>query len=310
MGHTRSITTQADDAPRADDTPIYYETHMHTTLCQHAVGEPEEYAAVAVQRGLKGIIVTCHNPLPNGLEASTRMRVDQFDEYLQLVRRAKEAMKGAADVRLGLECDYMPGLEPWLEAQLSSAPFDYVLGSVHPHLKVYRSAFWGGDPEEYQRTYFGHLADAAETGLFDTLAHPDLVKILTASSWSLERIIDHVRSCLDRIAATGCALELNTSGLNKALAEMNPGDALLREARLRDIPIVIGGDAHVPERVGDRFEQALGALERAGYQQVGLVLGRKRTELSIDRVKRSLRVADEQPSLAGIGNADRARRGA
>src|SRR5688572_14464835 len=127
MASPRSNTTSAAGAgSRA--TRLYYETHMHTKLCHHAIGEPEEYAAEAVRKGLKGIIVTCHNPLPNGLEAGTRMAVGDFADYLELVGRAKEAMAGVADVRLGLECDYLPGLEGWLEEQLRSARFDYVLG--------------------------------------------------------------------------------------------------------------------------------------------------------------------------------------
>ena len=41
---------------------MLYEMHMHTPLCKHAIGEPEEYAAMAERRGLAGIAVTCHNP--------------------------------------------------------------------------------------------------------------------------------------------------------------------------------------------------------------------------------------------------------
>lgn len=261
---------------------------MHTPLCHHAVGEPEEYAAEAVRKGLKGIIVTCHNPLPNGMEAGTRMRVNQFDDYLERVSLAREAMVGVADVRLGLECDYLPGLEGWLETQLASARFDYVIGSVHPHLGIFRDKYWSGDPVSYQKIYFERLADAAETGLFDTIAHPDLVKNVTASAWNLKRILEPVRSCLDRIAASGCALELNTSGLNKRVAEMNPGPEILREAQMRGIPVVIGGDAHSPERVGDRFAEALDELTSAGYHSVSLFLGREKSEHLIDDVRRSL----------------------
>ena len=46
--------------------PLLYEMHMHTPLCKHAQGAPEEYAAVAQQRGLQGIVVTCHNPTDDG----------------------------------------------------------------------------------------------------------------------------------------------------------------------------------------------------------------------------------------------------
>ncbi len=282
------MTTSRPPTAKDGAAKLYYETHMHTPFCQHAEGEPEVYAAVAATKGLKGVIVTCHNPVPGGFGATTRMRLDQFDAYLALVERARVAMSGVADVRLGLECDYMPGMEDWLERQLSSAPFDYVLGSVHPHLAEYREVYWTGDALAYQRLYFDHLARAAETGLFDTLAHPDLVKNVTARSWDLSRLIDDVRVALDRIAATGCALELNTSGLSKAVPEMNPGPEILREAALRGIPIVIGGDAHLPSRVGDRFGEALDALEGAGYDEVSLFLGRVRATHAISEIRASL----------------------
>ena len=68
------------------------------------------------------------------------------------------------DVRLGLEADYFAGYEAWLETQLSSADFHYVLGSVHPQIPEFRQAYWTGDPVEFQRTYFQKLAEAAETG--------------------------------------------------------------------------------------------------------------------------------------------------
>ena len=52
--------------------PLLYESHSHTPLCKHARGEPEEYAAVAEARGLKGIIFTCHCPLPDGISHGFR----------------------------------------------------------------------------------------------------------------------------------------------------------------------------------------------------------------------------------------------
>src|SRR5262245_57678986 len=113
-------------------TRLLYETHSHTPLCKHAVGQPEEYAAIAAERGLNGILVTCHNPMPDGFSADVRMSVDELDEYVDLVARARDVWQGRVDVRLGLEADYFAGYEPWLEKQLSSCDFHYVLGSVHP----------------------------------------------------------------------------------------------------------------------------------------------------------------------------------
>jgi histidinol-phosphatase (PHP family) len=268
--------------------PILYETHMHTPLCRHATGEPEEYAAVAIERGLRGVIVTCHNPMPDGYAQSSRMYAEQFEEYLALVQRARDRMAGRTDVRLGLECDYIPGAEPWLERQLASAEFHYVLGSIHPHVNEYRTLYWTGDAEAYQRLYFEHLAQAAETGLFDCLSHPDLVKNVNPEAWRPEVLMEHMGAYLDRIAATGVAMELNTSGVHKVVREMNPGVPILRQMHARGIPVVVGADAHVPERVGESFAVALGMLAEVGYEHVSLFLDRRRQEIAIDAAQKSL----------------------
>jgi histidinol-phosphatase (PHP family) len=270
--------------------PILYESHMHTPLCRHAVGEPEEYAAVAEQRGLKGIIVTCHNPLPDGLAQGSRMYMEQWWEYQVLVNRAREKWARRIDVRLGLEADYLPGLEPFLREQLASAEFNHVLGSVHPQIKEYKERYYNGDKVRYQLQYFDHLAQAAETLLFDTLAHPDLVKNVFPDHWKPKRIWTEIKRALDRIAATGTAMELNTSGLNKAIPEMNPSLQILAEMQQRDIPVVIGADAHVPERVAANYEDALDMLESVGYTEINFFLERKRQTVSIEAARASLQV--------------------
>jgi histidinol-phosphatase (PHP family) len=267
---------------------MLYEMHMHTPLCRHAEGLPGEYAAVAEKRGLRGIVVTCHNPLPGGMAQATRMLPEEWPGYLQMVEEARAAWAGRVDVRLGLECDWLPGLNDFLDKQLASAHFHHVLGSVHPQLPEYRQMYWKGRSLEYFKLYYTHLAAAAESRLFDTLAHPDLVKNVLPTKWRPERILSHVRHCLDRIAATGVAMELNTSGRYKPVPEFNPGQWMLRQMQERRIPCVIGADAHQPGRVGDLFVEALDALEQAGYTHVSYFLDRRRRDVPIESARSSL----------------------
>ena len=268
--------------------PVLYEMHMHTPLCKHAVGEPEEYAAVAQQRGLQGIVVTCHNPTDNGWSPQVRMSVAEFDDYVAMIERARQTWAGRVDVRLGIESDYVPGMEQWLEKFHNMAEFNHVLGSVHPQLAQYQERYLDGNYETFQRTYFEHLALAAESGLFDTLAHPDLVKNIAPDDWNLDRVLDTIHSSLDRIAAAGTAMELNTSGLNKNIAEMNPSAAILQEMQRRNIPVVIGADAHNPQRVSANFIDALDTLDTVGYTHVSLFLNRERKEIPLTQARDSL----------------------
>lgn len=272
---------------------LLYDTHMHTPLCKHATGDPAAYAAAAEKQGLTGIIITCHNPGPDKhFSASVRMAPEELDDYVALVDQARQAWAGRVDVRLGLECDYIPGMEPFLAQLLQKADFQYVLGSVHPQLPYYREIYDHGDAQTFYETYFSHLAQAAETGLFDALAHPDLVKNVYHTQWAVEKVREAMCASLDRIAQTGVALELNTSGLQKTIREMNPNPTMLAEMRARLIPVVVGSDAHVPQRVGADFDQAFTLLEDAGYTEASLFLQRQRQTIPISTARACLNGRD------------------
>ncbi|PID86984.1 MAG: histidinol-phosphatase [Chloroflexi bacterium] len=269
--------------------PILYDSHMHTPLCKHAKGEPEAYAMIAEKRNLKGIIITCHNPGPTpDFSAQVRMSMNQLDDYIAMVERARQTWAGRVDVRLGLECDYIPGLEPFLETLLRQADFHHILGSIHPSLNYYKNTFMKGDDFAFQQLYFEHLAQSAESGLFDTLSHPDLVKNMFPATWQVDSLLDDIRRSLDRIAKTDAAMELNTSGLNKRIREMNPNPTMLAEMQQRGIPVVLGSDSHEPGRVAANFEDALTLLESVGYTHVSFFLNRERQEVEIDKARSSL----------------------
>ncbi len=268
---------------------LLYDTHMHTPLCKHASGEPEAYAEQAARKGLKGVIFTCHSPMNIPYSAHLRMDITQFDQYMSMVERARLAYEGHVDVRLGLESDYFPGAEAWLTELHARAPFDYLLGSVHPQMVEYQRWYFNEDAQAFYRTYYEHLAMAAETGLFDCISHPDVIKFVHPNQFKPEPIMDTIAQTLDRIKAAGTAMELNTSGLNKSPYEMYPSNTILTEIVKRDIPIVVGSDAHEPKRVGADFDKAFDALESLGVQHIHFFLNRTRQAVSISDARASLR---------------------
>lgn len=270
---------------------LFYDSHMHTPLCKHAWGEPEEYAQQAIKAGLKGIIFTCHAPMPNGFWPTVRMAESEFETYVALVQRAAAAYKGKLHVCLGIESEWFPGYEDYIRELHQRVEFDYVLGAVHWQAKEYLAKFESGTIENFRRIYFDHLAKSAESGLYDCLAHPDLVKNYHPDSWCFAIIKNSVAASLDRIAATGVAMELNTSGLNKSYSEMNPGNEMLRMMAERKIPIVVGSDAHRAQRVGEHFVTALNNLTEAGYEHVSYFQKRQRIDLKISDVLASLKKA-------------------
>ena len=272
----------------------FYDSHMHTTLCKHARGPLANYAAQAQRAGLKGITITCHSPMPFGWNPKARMTIKQLPEYVDLVKAVRAEYAGRVDVRLGMESDYLPGFETWLDALHKRYEFSYILGSVHPQTDEYRALYLDGATRlEYETSYFQNLANAAECGLFDCLSHPDIVKIVHPAQYQVSDHLDTIRRSLDRIARAGTAMELNTSGLHKPYREMNPGPEILAEMALRNIPVVLGSDSHDAHRVGANFGKALALLQNAGYDRVSFFIDRLRHELPISEVF----LAELQPRL-------------
>ena len=267
--------------------PLLFESHCHTPLCRHSVGEPQAYARAALERNLAGINITCHGPTPR--EWGHCMKSFEWPEYLRICQHARDEYAGRIEVKTGIECDFLPSLARYWRDFLSRNELSHVLGSVHPQVDEYRRQYWNGDAFDYQKKYFELLVQSAETGLFDTLSHPDLVKNTVADDWDLERIFPHIEKSLDRIAATGVCMELNTSGRNKKISEMNPAPAILRAMNARGIRIVLGADAHVPERVAEGYEDALDLLSACGFTHVSFFVDRIRRDVAIVEARASLK---------------------
>ena len=274
-----------------DSQPVYFDSHMHTPLCKHARGEPEEYAEWAMKRGLKGIVFTCHCPMPDDFWPRVRMEMGEIDDYVAMVQRARDAFAGELDIRLGMESEFFPGTEAWIDKLHASYDFHHCLGSVHYFSPEYVERFWKGDLDAFHLQYFDHIAESAETGLYDTLSHPDIVKNEEPDMWNFEVLRETIAKTLDRVAETGTAMELNTSGLRKRFPETNPGPQMLAMMRERDIPVVMGSDSHTPERVGWDFDVGLSQLLDAGYTHVSYFSHRERREVPIAEVQASLKEA-------------------
>jgi histidinol-phosphatase (PHP family) len=273
---------------------------MHTPLCKHAAGEPEEYAEQALKRGLAGIVFTCHSPMPRGFWPSVRMSESELETYIEMIERCRKRFEGRLEIRLGMETDYFPGFEKWAESLHQRAPFHYCLGSVHFQGPEYQEKFEGWNHFEFHRSYWRNLAASAETGLFDCLAHPDLIKNHRSKPWNFAEWNEDVVAALDRIAKTGVCMELNTSGMNKHYPEMNPGPAMLRMMHERGIRVVLGSDSHSPRRVGDQFVNALETMQKVGYTEVSVFHNRKRIDLPIPTVLPQLIAATQQPDDLGL----------
>jgi histidinol-phosphatase (PHP family) len=246
--------------------------HMHTPLCRHAVGEPAEYVAAAADAGVDEICFTCHCPMPEWFDQWPRMRREELPEYVAMVRAVQGG--GPVSVRLGIEGDYFPGTEAYVREMLAEYPFDFVLGSVHILNPQYQERLAGLSRPERVDLYYRELAAAAATGLFDSISHPDLVKLQARFDPR-----DHepaIRGALAAIRGAGICMEINTSGLRRPVAEIYPSDTIVRWAVEEDVPFTYGSDAHDPRDVGAAWEEVRRRLLELGVSHLHRFEARRR----------------------------------
>jgi histidinol-phosphatase (PHP family) len=253
--------------------------HMHTPLCQHATGEPVDYAAKAVDLGLKEIGFSDHSPMQRDDFDNWRMRLDQLDEYVGKVRIAQQRFPNLT-IKLALEVDYIPGHEGWIRDLAARHPWDYFIGSVH-----YVSESWDldnpqklskwreRDPFEVWSVYFERLTKAAESGLFEIIGHADLAKKFCF--YPTRDCTALFETFLAAARKTDTAIELNTAGLRKDCKEIYPSPRILSLAQEMGVAITFGSDAHAPGEVGADFSQAIALARSVGYTEARRFTRRK-----------------------------------
>jgi histidinol-phosphatase (PHP family) len=204
-----------------------------------------------------------------------RNAVDDLDEYCAFVR-------GETDLKLGIEADFVAGREDRMANLLDARDWDYVVGSVHflrdSAVDMDEWDVWtSGDPEKIWRQYFETLGEAARTGMYDILAHPDLVKVWGKArprpDGDLRRFYD---LAMEGIAESGVAIEVSTAGLRKPVGEIYPARAFLEMCLEAGRPVALSSDAHVPDQLGYGYDQALEFLGALGVTEIADFTRRER----------------------------------
>lgn len=188
--------------------------------------------------------------------------------YCDAIAAAREE---GLPVLLGVEMDWLADRRAEIAAFLEGRPFDVVLGSVH---FLHGHAIDDPEdprperltPERLWADYLEHLVNAAESGLYDVMSHPDLPKVFgRRMPPALDGLLD---DAVAAIAATGVAIECSSAGLRKPIGELYPEPGLLARFARAGVPATLSSDAHAPEDVARDYPTAVAALRGAGYETI------------------------------------------
>ena len=265
-------------------------TDYHLHLRPDEIGTAEEYfteenvaryLAAAEEHGIDELGVSEHvYRFEQALEVWTHpywegQARDDLNAYCEFVR--------TTPLRLGIECDFVPGSEDRI-ANLLERDFDYVIGSVHylgadGALDDQRYDVWESiaDADELWSTYFRWQAELARSGLYDVVSHPDLVKM-----WGSDRPAPqrdprfHYEPLVEAIGESGIAVEVSTAGLRKPAGEIYPSRALAEMCVEVGADFALSSDAHSPDQVGYAYDDAIEFLGSLGVERICVFEGRER----------------------------------
>lgn len=245
--------------------------HVHSVLSHHGAGTLSDMVDAAKGLGIRVLGFTEHAPLP--FDREHRLTKSEARAYLADIRRLAR-QESSMTILAGLEVDWHPDHETYLNNLLGTLEYDFALGSVHYFQTGSNLAsIW--DYESFGdstllSSYVDAVRGACMSGLFDAIAHPDAP--LRAGI-----PVDELRNALRPILHLMPAYEANSAGFTKtryhqSLHRMVPGpsfpDLRLAAEASRLVPIVVGSDAHQPELLGQGIRQLLAALAAEGVRDV------------------------------------------
>lgn len=228
-----------------------------------------------------------HSPLPPGYECplySNTLEKD-FPLYIEEVYKLR-TRKNATRALLGIELDWLPSSRAWTKSLLSLANFDYVLGSLHflDGESISQARKWTEDmpvAAKYERfcAYFAEMRGMVASGLIQTAAHPDYIKLRVwrdFKNWlALPEAREIIKLTLASMAAKGVAMEVNSAGLRQHFREPYPAPEIMKLAREAGVLIQFGSDSHRPEDIGANFAYLRDYAKSFGFNESVVYVDKK-----------------------------------
>lgn len=242
--------------------------HTHLAYCNHAVGYSEDYVKEAIKNNFEILGITDHAPINDDFMTKEEyennwchqnMKLKNIPIYLDDVAKAKEKYKNQIKVLVGFEAEFLPKQIDFYKFLREKV--DYLNLGVHYFLDKNNKVINSYSGIDYTNVleYARAAVLGMESGLFNTLVHPDLFmfdyKNINGERKFDEAAIKASRIIIEAAIKNDVYLEVNANGLkNSVIFGKDPNNWLypyhefweLVKKDYCNAHIIIGADAHDP----------------------------------------------------------------
>lgn len=253
--------------------------HTHTSFSD-GLNSMEEMVLAAIGKGFESLGFSEHAYAP--YDEGFCIKKEKIPEYHMEFDRLKQKYSGQIELFLGFECDG--------NYDTPKDGLDYTIGSMHyafdestgeylavdykhEHFRQAVQNIAGGEVSVFLEYYYDSLARFLTEYKPDIAGHMDLIKKLNKdnryfdpeSSW-YKRI---VKGAAEKIAETGCIVEVNTGGIFRGNAsEPYPSPDILSRLFEMRVPVTVSSDSHSVDSLDFWFGEAVRLLKKTGYRSI------------------------------------------
>lgn len=252
--------------------------HTHTERCKHAYGSEEQFIQAAIRAGIDELGFADHTPWPfktKDFEPRMRMKLSQFQDYLNTLKELKVKYQDQISIKIGLECEYYEEYIPWLASEVKEQ-VDYLIFGNHyaysDELTPIAPYMGNGvkDPESLE-VYVNSSLKAIESGLFSYFAHPDL--FMRCYPVYDEHVEKAAHLLCQACAKHNLPLEINLSAVAALMRNpksLYPSRPFYKIAKDYGCSVIIGWDAHTPGPLEDKklYDFALDWIADIGLKRI------------------------------------------
>ncbi|MBN1156707.1 histidinol-phosphatase [Candidatus Woesearchaeota archaeon] len=268
---------------------ICIDSHSHSTFSD-GNNSINEMVEAARRKGLNIMALTDHFQCPIvdrivGFEKA--LTINNLKKYLRVIEAAK-VIRGVKVLK-GLEVEYISKAEEEITEIVKKANIDFALGCVHTlkglavdytEEEFKKNMLSHGSMKGFYIGYYEQLSSAIRSGIFDSVAHLDLIKIFNKENKYFdekeEEYVNAVEGCLDTIKKKSVCVELNTSGFDKPVGVQYPSKWIIERCFTAGIDLTIGSDAHNTKSLGNHRVEAEKLLKDVGFSRIAYFENRKK----------------------------------